>query len=191
MRTLRLLPFLTLALALLVAGCDEGPVGPRGPEGPPGFEGPRGPEGPPGDPAVETFEVDFIAQDATVDESGVVLFQNYDFPEITSSVERNGLVQAYYLASNDTWTAMPYTFGEESQNVDAVDYTLTFGYAWDAGLVQLFYEGSAPFALDFAQDRIVKIVILEGDPASVRGLDWSDYSAVKQRFDLGEAAKRK
>lgn len=176
MRTLRLVPLAILALSVWFAGCDQGPVGPEGPPGPPG---------PPG-AFVQTFEVTFDASAATVDESGVVLFQNYDFPEITNSVDANGFVQAYYRAANGTWTAMPYTFGEESQNVDAVDYTLTFGYAWDVGLVQLFYEGSAPFALDFAVDRTVKVVIADGNSASVRGLDWSNYSAVKNHFNLDD-----
>lgn len=165
-------------LALVLVGC-EGPTGPQGPQGP---QGPPGPAG----ALVETFEVTFDVDDATEGEAGLVLFQNYEFPEITESVNNNGFVQAYYLADNDTWTAMPYTFGDESPDINAVDYTLTLGYAWNVGLVQLFYEASAPFALDFARSRTVKIVIADGRAAATAGVNWSDYSSVKQHFDLEE-----
>jgi len=163
-------------LLLLLVGC-EGPTGPQGPQGP---QGPRGPAG----ALVETFEVEFDADAASVSEDELVLFQNYDFPEITESVENNGFVQAYYLAENDTWTAMPYTFGDESPDINAVDYTLTLGYAWNVDLVQIFYEASAPFALDFARDRLIKVVIADGRAATTASVDWSDYSSVKQHFDL-------
>ncbi|PEN05675.1 hypothetical protein CRI93_12250 [Longimonas halophila] len=177
MSTLRLL-LAPVLLAVVLVGC-EGPTGPQGPQGP---QGPRGPAG----ALVETFEVEFDVDAATEGEAGLVLFQNYDFPEITESVNNNGFVQAYYLADNDTWTAMPYTFGDESPDINAVDYTLTLGYAWNVGLVQLFYEASAPFALDFARTRTVKIVVADGRAATTAGVEWSDYSSVKQHFDLEE-----
>lgn len=177
MPTLRLL-LAPVLLAVVLVGC-EGPTGPQGPQGP---QGPAGPAG----ALVETFEVSFDVDDAAESEDGLVLFQNYDFPEITDSVDDNGFVQAYYLADNDTWTAMPYTFGDESPDVDAVDYTLTLGYAWNVGLVQVFYEASAPFALDFARDRTVKIVVADARAATTAGVNWSDYSSVQQRFDLEE-----
>ncbi len=177
MSTLRLL-LAPVLLAVVLVGC-EGPTGPQGPQGP---QGPSGPAG----ALVETFEVEFDVDAAAEGEAGLVLFQNYDFPEITASVNNNGFVQAYYLADNDTWTAMPYTFGDESPDINAVDYTLTLGYAWNVGLVQLFYEASAPFALDFARDRTVKIVVADGRAATTAGVEWSDYSSVKQHFDLEE-----
>jgi len=178
MHTVRTTLLSLSALLFLLVGC-EGPTGPQGPQGP---QGPSGPAG----ALVETVEVEFDANAASVSEDNLVLFQNYDFPEITESVDNNGFVQAYYLAENDTWTAMPFTFGDESPDVDAVDYTLTFSYAWNVGFVQLFYEASAPFALDFARDRIVKIVVADGRAATMPGVNWSDYSSVKQHFNLDE-----
>jgi len=188
------------AFLLLLTGCDEGPAGPPGQPGPPG---PRGPEGPPGS-SVTSFDVIFDTETAQVGPNGLVLFENYDAPEITSNVLTNGIVMCYYFESNNTLTAMPYTYGEESQDVEAVDYTLTFGYAFDTGLVQIFYEGSAPFALDFAVDRDVRVVVLEGDPfasaaAAAKStsltelqalenaypeVDWQNYYDVAERFDL-------
>jgi hypothetical protein len=122
---------------------------------------------------------------STATANSSVLSSSYAFPEITQSVEDNGFVQAYFR-EQDTWTAMPYTYGVESQSLDAVDYTLSFGYAWEVGQVEIFYEASAPFALDFAVDRTVKVVIADAASASVSGIDWSDYSAVKERFQLDE-----
>lgn len=180
MSTVRIPLALLFVFALFTAGC-EGPTGPRGPQGP---QGPSGPAG----ALVQSFEVTFDVDANTVSlsEDGLVLFQNYEFPEITESVERNGFVQAYYLASNDTWTALPYTFGDESPDINAVDYTLTLGYAWNVGLVQVFYEASAPFALDFARTRTLKIVVADARAAATAGVNWSDYSSVQQRFNLDE-----
>lgn len=184
-----------LALLMVLTGCDEGPAGPPGPPGPPG------PEGPPGS-AVTSFDVIFEVAAAEEGPNGLVLFSNYDAPEITSNVLTNGIVMAYYFESNNTLTAMPYTYGEDQSNEGR--YTLTFGYAFDLDLVQIFYEGSRPGALDFAVDRDVRVVVLEGDPFSAASksvasgektklealqdvypqVDWRDYHDVAEHFDL-------
>jgi hypothetical protein len=78
---------------------------------------------------------------------------------------------------------MPYTYGVESPEVPAVDYTVTFGYAYEQGFVELFYEVSNEAAFPSLVDREVKVVVLYGSPAAFN-VDWSDYSAVAQRFDL-------
>lgn len=193
-----LLP-LILALALVFSAC-EGPVGPPGPPGRDGL---------PGDPAVTSFDVFFDSGAATLSSDELVLFTEYDAPEINRGVVENGIVMAYYFEeTSETWTAMPYTYGEESQELNAVDYTLTFGYAFNTGFLQVFYEASAPFALDFAVSRDVRVVVLEGDPfaASTAALsksgapvlerleavypevDWQDYRDVAKRFDLSTAS---
>lgn len=163
--------------------------------------GPPGPEGPAG-VAVSSFDVIFDVESAQVGPDGLVLFDNYDAPEITSNVLTNGLVMCYYFESNNTLTAMPYTYGEDQSSVG--EYTLTFGFAFDVDLVQIFYEGSKPSALDFAVDRDVRVVVMEGDPftsaskaASAEGVskldalqeaypevDWADYYDVAEHFDL-------
>ena len=161
-------------LALATApGCDS-QTGPPGPPGPPG------PSGPPGDAAVESFTVDFFVDDAA--QNGTVFSQAYDAPEITAGVVQQGMVTAYFREQG-TWTAMPYTYGVESPEVPAVDYTVTFGYAYEQGFVELFYEVSNEAAFPSLVDREVKVVVLYGSPAAFN-VDWSDYSAVAQRFDL-------
>lgn len=149
-----------------------------------------------------SFDLIFDVSTAVESTDGLVLFSEYDTPEITNNVVTAGLVMAYYFEeTSGTWTAMPYTYGEESQNVEAVDYTLTFGYAFNTGFMQVFYEASAPFALDFAVSRDVRVAIFSGgflnanlnksDAPVIKKLetvypdvDFRNYQAVAKRFDL-------
>jgi hypothetical protein len=195
-RPLRSLLVSTFALlfALSFAACDQGPPGPSGPPGPPG---------PPGETAtVTSFDLIFDVDTAIESTDGLVLFSEYDTPEITNNVVTAGLVMAYYFEeTSGTWTAMPYTYGEESQEIDAVDYTLTFGYAFSTGFMQIFYEASAPFALDFAVSRDVRVAIFssgfltanlaKSDASVIEKLetaypdtDFRNYQEVAKQFDL-------
>ena len=192
-----------LLFALSFAACDQGPVGPPGPPGPPGATGPQGPQGPPGPTvSVTSFDLVFDVNTAVESSDGLVLFSEYDAPEITDNVVTAGLVMAYYFEeTSGTWTAMPYTYGEESQEINAVDYTLTFGYAFNTGFMQIFYEASAPFALDFAVSRDVRVAIfangfltanldksdapvIEKLEAAYPDVDFRNYREVAKRFDL-------
>ena len=168
MRPSILLPVLLVLAGGLLSGCYERVVGPEGPPGPPG------------DPAVESFIVDFFVDDAAV--NGTVVSQTYDAPEITPGVVQEGMVMAYFREQG-TWTALPYTYGEESPTVDAVDYTVTLGYAFETGFVEVFYEVSNEVAFQDLVDREIKVVILYGDPARF-SVDWSDYNEVARTFDL-------
>ncbi len=130
------------------------------------------------------------------------MFSEYDAPEITNDVVTAGLVMAYYFEeTSGTWTAMPYTYGEASPNIEAVDYTLTFGYAFNTGFLQVFYEASESFALDFAVSRDVRVAIfasgfltadlsksnapvIEKLEAAYPEVDFRNYQEVAKRFDL-------
>lgn len=137
---------------------------------------------------MSSFLLDFRVNEST--ENGPVLSAQFPAEEITQDVFDTGMVAAYF-DEQDTWTAMPYTYGVESQNQNAVDYTLSFGYAYFPGTVEIFYEASAPFALDFAVDRLVKVVVMSNkalrksavDPNKV---DWSNYEEVARAYNLPE-----
>lgn len=164
---------LVLAVVALVPGCDQGPVGPRGPQGPPG---------PPGDPAVYSFTVDFLMNEAQF--SGPIASVQYDAPEITPQVVDQGAVMAYFREQG-TWTALPYTYGEESPDLPAVDHTVTLGFAFEVDFLEVFYEASRPGVLDVLPDQRIKVVIIESFAgARALGLDFSDYTAVKEHFGL-------
>lgn len=167
---LRLL--LPVSVLLLTAGCYESTVGPRGP---------RGPRGPSGDPAVTSFVVDFDVSEAAV--SGLFVSSTYDAPEIAPSVVESGMVTAY-VREQGTWTALPYTYGVESPDLPAVDFTVTLGYAYEVDFVEVFFEVSTPSAIETLSDRTVKFVVLDGRPSSYSTVNWSDYEAVAARFGL-------
>jgi hypothetical protein len=156
-----------LVLAVLVAGC-EGPVGPPGP---PGQE-----------VAVQSFIVDFRMEDAVVD--GVVASVQYDAPEITSRVVQSGIVMAYFREQG-TWTALPYTYGVESAELPAVDYTVTLGYAFEAGFLEVFYEASTDIVIDDLPDQTIKVVVIENLAGTrAAGVDLTDYNAVANHYGL-------
>lgn len=160
---------LTLVVLLGVSACgDDDPVGPE-----------------PGTARVQAFSFDFTMDDAVI--NGPVASSQFDVPAITANVADNGAVLAYFREQG-TWTAMPYTFGEESADLAAVDYTLTLGYGYDVQFLEVFYEASSGEAVDLAAqpDRVIKVVVIEGFPMSKVGIDLTDYRAVADYFGLDE-----
>lgn len=160
-----------LAAALLVGpGCDN--------------DGPAGPPGPPGNANVHTVNFEFSMDDAQV--NGSVASVQYAMPSVTPSVVDHGAVLVYFR-EQDTWTALPYTFAEESPELPAVDYTITLGYAFDDALLEVFYEAStSEIDLTAQPDRSMKAVVIDGMPVGKVGVDLTDYEAVRTYFGLDE-----
>ena len=158
-------------LLLLIAGCSEGPVGPVGPEGAPGNAN------------VFSTNLLFSMSDATI--NGAVASVQYEVPGITPSVVDEGAVLLFFREQG-TWTAMPYTFGIESPTLEAVDYTVTLGYGFDDGFLEIFYEASTDQApLENQPDREIKTVIIDGFPLGKANTpDLTDYNAVKEWLGL-------
>ena len=156
---------LSLALVLALSACDD--------------DDPLTP----GNAAVHTLTLDFLLDDASI--NGPVASVQYDVPSITPNVVDNGAVLAYFREQG-TWTAMPYTFGEESPDLPAVDYTLTFGYGYDDQFLEIFYEASSGEAVDLGAqpDQIVKVVVIDGFPPSKTGVDLTNYEAVAEYYGL-------
>ena len=161
---------LLVTAVLFIAGCDQGPVGPPGPPGPPG------------DPAVYSFTVDFFMADAQF--NGPIASVQYDAPEISPRVVNNGAVMAYFR-EQDTWTALPYTYGVESADLPAVDRTVTLGFAYEVDFFEVFYEASRPEVLDMLPDQLIKVVIIDSFAgARAAGVDLTDYAEVKAHYGL-------
>lgn len=172
MLRIRFITFVVAFVVVLLGGCDQGPVGPPGPPGPPG------------DPAIYSFPVVFSLADATF--SGSVASVQYDAPEITLDVVQNGAVLAYFR-EQETWTAMPYTYGVETEDpdLDAVDHTVTLGYAYEEGFLEIFYEASYPGVLETLPDQEIKVVVIESYAgARAANVDLSDYAAVRAYYNL-------
>lgn len=159
--------------AVGLTACDDGPVGPTGPEGLPGRDG---------NANVFTVNFTYSMADATI--NGNVASVQYDVPGITPSVVDEGAVILYFREQG-TWTAMPYTFGVESPNLEAVDYTITLGFGYDDQFIEVFYEASTDaIPLEDQPDRDIKAVIIDGFPAGKTGVDLTDYEAVKAFYGL-------
>ena len=119
------------ALAIFVlyaaSGCD-------------GVEGPPGRDGLDGRNAV-VFANEFVFSMADAQFDGPVASVAYDVPDITPAVVDEGAVLVFF-EEQGTWTAMPFTFAEESPDFPAVDFTITLGYGYNDALLEVFYEAS-------------------------------------------------
>ena len=143
----------------------------------------EGPVGPPGNANVGAFDLTFSMDDASF--NGAFATVQYEVPAITPSVVDFGAVLVYFR-ENNTWTAMPYTFAVESDDLEAVDFTITMGYAHDDAFLEVFYEASTPeITLENQEDRRLKVVVIDGFPlGKTAHVDLSDYEAVKAYYGL-------
>ena len=144
--------------------------------------GPRGLEGPPGNANVFSLNFDFLMADAVL--NGTVASVQYDVPDLGVSVVDDGAVLMFFR-DQGTWTAMPYTFGVESSEVPAVDYTVSFGFGYEVGFLEVFYEVSID-VIDVAplSDREIKLVVIDGFFYGKQSIDLTDWETVKAIYDL-------
>ena len=162
---------MTLALVLGSTGCIiEESVGPEGPPGPPGNAN------------VFSLGFDFLMVDAVY--NGAVASVQYDVPDLTASVVDDGAVLMFFR-DQGTWTAMPYTFGVESPDLPAVDYTISLGFGYEVGFLEVFYEASTD-AVDLTQlpDREMKLVVIDGYFYGKTQPDLTDWNVVKELYNL-------
>jgi len=146
--------------------------------------GPEGPPGPPGNANVFTVNMNFSMADAVF--NGNVASVQYDVTDLDKIVVDEGAVLLFYREQG-TWTAMPYTFAVESSDLPAVDYTITMGFGYDVGFLEIFYEASSDTVpLEDQPDRLIKAVIIDGFPAGKTAIDLTDYEAVKRAFNLSD-----
>lgn len=128
-------------------------------------------------------ELVFSMNDAVI--NGDVASAQYTIGAITPNVVDNGAVLAYFREQG-TWTAMPFTFGVESPDLLAVDYTITMGFGYDDGFLEVFYEASTPEApLGDQPDRRIKAIVIE-DLSFLReaNVNMNDYESVKNFLNL-------
>lgn len=136
------------------------------------------------EPRVRSINLRFSMDDATF--NGNVASVSYDVPELDARVAAGGAVLAFFREQN-TWTAMPYTYAVDNPDLQAVDYTITLGYAFEDRFVEVFYEASTPQApLENQPDRTVKLVIIDADVVSSgkTTIDHTDWQQVKSHYGL-------
>ncbi len=194
-----LLVFGLLALLFVLAGCDHY------------YDDDRDPRGPDviveNDVRVYTFTLDdrdnrdeFLFS-RTLSDSGLEV-QYEGRPSILSSAAVDeGVVLLY--ASDQTgsggidglirngWTALPITLGVDADSDFFVDYTLATTYTYDVNRLYVNLIASNDFSeeefaiTDAILDNIETIAFrLVTIPGFARGVDYSDYEAVKQAYNL-------
>ena len=119
----------------------------------------------------------------------------YSVPAIGPDVVANGAVLVFIEDLEGTWTALPYAYGIEAPDEPVVDYTVSIGYAFDTGLVDVFVEASS--SADVVWDEIlddpllgttrrVRFVIFNTFVRGKTGVDVTDYEALRERYALPE-----
>ena len=133
--------------------------------------------------------------------NGFVASRAWDRVDIPLSTVRNGAVVAYYY-DEGTWTALPTTLGLEKPDEPLVDYTVTFGYAFEEDFFELYLEASTDDPLIWnadPEDDIVQIAEIFGGATDIKVVvidsyvpmrrsvvDLSDYEAVRDYYGLEE-----
>ena len=163
--------FLGLGLLLILMGC-EGPTGPAGAPGPKGDTGVAGQDGVVNGQVI-TFSIrtgDFVLDQQLETAS-------FLFPEITQSVNDNGLVLVYTDLGNNQafWSALPFVLPLEQETV-----SLSYTYGVGVLFIEIIRSSAAsPGAASIFDGDILKVVII--DAVGKRGLsnvDLDDYNAV-------------
>jgi hypothetical protein len=131
-----------------------------------------------------------------LDISGDQLIGSYNREEtaLTSDVVDDGAVLLYADGSlllsggSGTWTALPFTVGVDENEDLFIDYTVSYTYSYD--LQDLYIDVVAsdtifPFE-DMARTEF-KLVLIPGNlfvGTNKTGIDYTDYEAVKQAYNL-------
>lgn len=174
MKRIRTALLTAVILPVLLTGCIiEESVGP---------EGPRGPQGPAGNANVFSLNFLFSMDDAVF--NGSVASVQFDVPDLTPSVVDDGAVLMFFR-DQGTWTAMPYTYGVESPDLPAVDYTISLGFGYEVDFLEVFLEASTD-AIDLSgePDREMKLVVIDGWYYGKKNVDWTDWNEVSRVLDI-------
>lgn len=179
-------------LSLLVfASCTEtyvGPEGPQGPRGPQGYDGQDGQDGLDGEDGENAFVFEWEGIDFSAPDYEVIIPYPDEFVGLASDV-----ALVYYLwdtyETNDgeiveVWRMLPQTW-----LVD--EGTIVYNYDFSMYDVRLFMDADFPLDLLGAihtDDWIVRVVVVPGDFFNGR-MDFSDYDAVKEQFNLPDLTK--
>lgn len=170
MKNLSKISAFIFVLTLTFAACQKSTQGPKGDTGAAGANGTNG-------------FVNISVNVYTVTSASWTNYTwpyNYDeaiisIPAITSTIVSGGDVRAYILDPTGTqWIGMPYSFLSSQYNYKIKDGQLTIQYT--------LYNNAAPTNPGTQQFKVVII-----PPAFIKqnpNVDWNNYEAVKEKFDL-------
>ena len=139
----------------------------------------------------DTFSLD----DTDVSFTDFVANIRYGIGEVTANVVANGAVLVFIDDLEGTWRALPFTYGVEAQDEPVVDYTVSMGYAFDTGFIDVFVEASSSDDVVwdevledplFASSRRIRFVIFNTFISGKNSVDVTDYEALRARYGLPE-----
>ncbi|MCU0432067.1 MAG: hypothetical protein MUC87_01280 [Bacteroidia bacterium] len=143
-------------------------------------EGPPGPQGEPGTVNISTYLFTptnwYVNSNSDWTAAAAI-------PEITADNIDNVAVMVYFKPVS-AWRALPYT------HVSSTNYFM--GFYHYVGAVEMLWTyngiGSGSDPNDYFNTNVqFKIIVLPADQRNANpDLDWNDYEAVKQRFNIQE-----
>lgn len=163
-----------LILVITLLSC-EGPVGPIGPQGNPG------PQGDPGADGLEGFTFEYIV-DFTSPEYAATLTFPESFQMLDSDV---ALVYFLWGTENemDIWRQLP-------QTLILNEGLLQYNFDFTLGDVLVFMEADFDMSVlgaEYTDEWIARVVVVPAqfaDNGRIAGVDFSDYHAVIEHFNL-------
>ena len=150
---------------------------------------------------LRNFDFDFS-------DSGLEVQYEGDFPQLSQRIVDEGVVVLYASdvvdgdgIRRDGWTPLPLALGFDERTDEApdgdgfVDYVLTTTYTFDVGRLFVNLIASDVYTIDFLneteglladfEDLRFRLVTIPGTSFN-RGLDYSDYEAVRRAYNLPE-----
>ncbi len=136
-------------------------------------EGPTGPPGPPGEDGNETVWkiIEYTVKEndwglvGDPNELGSYFIHEFDVPELTNDIAKEGAVIVYYFNENfNTWSPLPYSvprYGYDNQG-NLVLYTESFSFDFGSGSMA-FYIDVSDFSTDVSWpegNMLFKIVLI-------------------------------
>jgi hypothetical protein len=136
-----------------------------------------------GEAQVISRDFTFDPQDAAI--NGNVMSEQFNFSAITQDVVDFGAVLVYFW-DQETWTALPYTYPVGPTD-DEFEDTISIGYAFEEGFLEIFYEASvAEVLLDEGpnEDVDMRVVVIRSNGAGKTGIDLRNYEEVVRYYGL-------
>ncbi len=184
------LSVLVVCGSLLLTSCEgpEGAVGPAGPAGPTGASGPAGPAGQTGNANVIQF-----TYAARTWAAASYSFQQFGFPgDITPAIMNNSVILVYMTPASNPSNTTPYNWYLIPGTVLSTDraghefyFETAFGRTPAEGTptINVFRKIASASTLT-ATTRIILIPANDIRNGRKAAVDFSDYNAVKEFYDL-------
>lgn len=181
------LPILFLLMLFSFYSCEkEAQTGPQGEQGLQGEQGPQGPQGEQG-PKGPAGSIDAVVKNITVQTSDFVESSNGEkysasitMPAITNSIYQNGAVMVYYEGSGSN--PPPYYTLPQLIYESGYSYNITYAHRPQTLVIQRYDSDLSAIAPSF--DLNLKVVIIPGSAKKEWDVDFEDYYAVKDYFNL-------